>query len=148
MRAQAFIVATVFLVTLSTWAQNSAGPDTISKVLALENARNQAESTGDVHALDLILDGAMFYVDEDGALQSKAQFLNRFAERKRNDVQWQVTPAMNVHLYGDTAVVVGTYRARSTQGGTHEWSGRFIDTWVLKSNAWRCVAAQATPIPH
>lgn len=149
MRAEVFMVVTVSLVTLSIWAQNSAGQDAISKVHALENAWNQAEVIGDVSALDLILDSAMIYVDEEGALQTKAQFLDRVTERKGTDVQWLVTPAMNVHLYGNTAVVVGIYRARSTHHGkAHEWTGRFIDTWVLKGNTWQCVAAQATPLLH
>src|ERR1700675_332824 len=128
MRARILLAAIVYVVSLSTWAQNAAESDSISKVHALENAWNQAEAMGDVHALDLILDGTMIYVDEDGELQTKAQFLNRITQKKGTDVQWLVTPAMNVHLYGDTAVVVGSYRAKSTQGGkTHEWRGRFID---------------------
>ena len=54
---------------------------------------------------------------------------------------------MTVRQFGDTAIVVGTYRERQSKGGQREvkrW--RFVDTWVRKKNGWVLVAAAAAPI--
>ncbi len=117
-----------------------------SKLLALENAWNRAEGKGDVRALDLILDGAVVYVDEEGALQTKAQVLAQAKEAAAH-LQSLVTRGMNVRIYGETAVVTGSYRTAGLQRGRpYQREGRFIDTWVFKQGTWVCVAAQATPI--
>ena len=88
----------------------------------------------------------MIYVDEDGSLLTKAQFLAH-AKKSGANLQLLVTPTMSVHVYGGTAVVAGSYRAKGVhQGKLYQREGRFIDTWAFKKGAWVCVAAQATPI--
>lgn len=118
--------------------------DAASKVLALEKLWNTAEVRGDLKALDLIFDDSMMYVDEDGSLLSKAQFLARVAKEAGTNVQWLVTPNLTARVYGNTAVVVGSYIYKDAKAHPHQ--GRFIDTWVLKKNGWSCVVAQSTPI--
>jgi hypothetical protein len=52
-----------------------------------------------------------------------------------------------VHIFGSTAIVVGTYRERAVKNGKSRlmrW--RFIDTWVYKKNGWVLVAAAASPL--
>jgi len=118
-----------------------------SKVLALENAWNIAEEKSDVRALDLIFDNSMIYIDEDGALLSKAQFL---AQTKNTHTQMQslVTQTIAVRMFGgEMAVVVGSYRARGMEHNkAYLREGKFMDTWVLREGAWICVVAQSTPL--
>jgi uncharacterized protein DUF4440 len=117
-----------------------------SKVLALESAWNMAEEKGDVRALNLILDNSMIYIDEDGALMNKTQFLAR-VKQDRAKLQSLVTQNIGVRVYAGTAVVAGTYRAKGVQRGkAYLRDGRFIDTWVLKGGRWVCVVAQSTPV--
>jgi ketosteroid isomerase-like protein len=136
------------LLSLLSRAQNAADLDAGSKVLALENVWNQAEAKGDAQALEPIFDNSMIYIDEDGDLLTKAQILGKTAKNAGSE-QWLVTPEMKVRVYGDTAVVVGSYRVKGVrQGKPYQREGRFIDTWAFKNGAWVCVAAQATPAPR
>src|SRR5579863_4239262 len=85
-----------------------------TKILALEHAWNQAEAFGDLKALDSILDNALVYVDADGALMTKAQFLSHV---KSSHLQQVVTQSMTVQIFESAAVVTGTYEAKSFQDG-------------------------------
>jgi len=88
----------------------------------------------------------MVYIDEDGSLLTKAQFLEH-AKQAGPELLTLVTDAMSVYVYGETALVAGTYRVGGTaRGKPFRREGRFIDTWVLKNGSWMCVAAQATPL--
>jgi hypothetical protein len=119
-----------------------------SKVLALESIWNMAEEKGDVRALDMIFDESMIYIDEDGTLLNKARFLAH-VKASVAAVQSITTQTIGVHVYGETVVVAGTYRAKGLAGGkAYVREGRFMDTWVLRRGTWVCVVAQSTPILH
>jgi uncharacterized protein (TIGR02246 family) len=142
------IGALVIVCWLSAMAltQSPADRDAESKILALESVWNQAERKGDIRALAMIFDESMVYIDEDGSLLTRMQFLVH--TRGANEtLQSLITETTSVHVYGDTAVVVGSYRATTAQHGKPlQKSGRFVDTWALKNGAWVCVSAQATPM--
>lgn len=126
--------------------QNEDESGTRTKILALENAWNNAEKAGNAVALSLILDDAMVYIDEDGSLLTRSQFLEH-ARQSAPRLLTLVTDAMSVHVYGQTALVAGTYRVTGViRGKPFQREGRFVDTWVLKNGSWLCVAAQATPV--
>ncbi len=149
MRGEAVAVVLVCLLSLFAPAQDASDRDAGSKIRALETVWDRAEEKGDVGALDLIFDNTMIYVDEDGALLTKKQFLNRVVKESGTDVQWLSTSIVSVKVYGDTAVVVGNYTVKGAHGGKpHQWAGRFIDTWTVKAGIWLCVVAQSTPIPR
>lgn len=81
-------------------AQDSAE----TKLLALENMWNNAEKAGNAAALSLIFDDAMVYIDADGSLLSKAQFLER-TKTGGSQLQTLVTDGISVHVYGESAIV-------------------------------------------
>lgn len=144
-RGLAILVAVSALGLAPKPARCQGYRDTASKLLALESAWNQAEEKGDIHALELILDDSLVYIEEDGNLLTKVQFLKKTAKHSDSDL-WLATPTMRVQVFGDTAIVVGTYRLKGTRQGRHfQRDGRFIDTWALKKGNWVCVAAQSTP---
>jgi ketosteroid isomerase-like protein len=129
-----------------------AAPQTISdagavtKILALENVWNQAEERKDTKALDSILDNAMVYVDYDGTLRTKAEFLTR-VKATNSHPQQEVTESVSAHMFASTAVVTGVYVAKGTENGkAYVRRGRFTDTWAFKDGNWVCVVSQATPI--
>lgn len=119
-----------------------------SRILALENAWNQAEEHKDVSALDSLLDPTLVYIDYDGSIMSKAQFIASVKEPSLHPEQI-VNESMTAHVYGDSAVVTGVYREKGEKGGKpYLRRGRFTDTWVYTSGAWVCVASQSTLILH
>jgi ketosteroid isomerase-like protein len=118
--------------------------DEEGRILALETAWNHAEQNKDVAALDQLLASTLIYIDYDGTLQNKAQFL---AEAKRESLHpEQITnDEMTAHVYGDAAVVTGIYREKGiSKGKPYSRRGRFTDTWVKENGTWLCVASQST----
>jgi hypothetical protein len=132
------------LLSIPLKGQNSDAPAARSKVLALEHAWNQAEAFKDIKAMDFILDASLVYVDSDGSLLNKAEFL---AHVKSAHLRQVTTQSMTVQIFENTAIVTGTYQAVDFKDGKDVvLRGRFIDTWALRDSTWVCVAAQSTPI--
>jgi len=125
-------------------AQANEESATRSRILALEHVWNQAEQSKDLKALDNLFDNSLVYVDAEGVLMTKAEFLNSVKSARLQQV---VTESMTVGVFESTAIVTGTYRASEFRNGkVAVRRGRFIDTWVFNGQTWVCVAAQATPI--
>ena len=122
---------------------------TISKIIALEKAWNQAFKLRDTKAVDALLDDGIVIVNDDGSLMSKASFLAAVRSSGSSDDQ-QVTPeSINVHVIRGVAVATGVFRSKGTENGKpFTRRNRFADTWVLKNDTWICVSASATPISH
>ena len=130
-------------------AQSPAQPDAEqTKILALENAWNRAEEHKDTKALETLLDPSMVYIDYDGTLMDKSQFIASVKEPALHPEQI-VNESMTAHVYGDSAVVTGVYREKGVNHGKpYLRRGRFTDTWVYRNSAWFCVASQSTLMLH
>lgn len=81
------------LGTVHSFAQTTHDPDIESKIVALENV-------------------ALVYV-EYGQLVTKGDYLARIKQESPQIAM----EAMTVRQFGDTAIVVGTYRERQSRGG-------------------------------
>jgi ketosteroid isomerase-like protein len=144
MRTAFFFAIILAVAPHSSFAQSEA--ESVTTVLALEHAWNQAELRKDTKALDAIFDNALVYVDYDGTFRSKAEFLGRI-KNSSSHPQQEVTESMTGHVYENTVVVTGIYSAKGTEKGKpYVRRGRFVDTWTLKDGKWLCVASQSTPI--
>lgn len=122
-----------------------------SKVMALEQLWNQAYKSGDTKALDSILDDQVVLVNDDGSVQSKAEFLASVkAPPPGTAQQQQVSPeSFSVHVYGNVALATGVMRVKGVENGkAFNRRERFIDTWIFKHGNWVCVGTDATPIVH
>jgi hypothetical protein len=139
----------LLLTAMATAAQMPAQPDAEqTKILALENAWNRAEETKDSKALETLLDSTLVYIDYDGTLMDKAQFIASVKQPALHPEQI-VNESMTAHLYAGSAVVTGVYREKGVNHGKpYLRRGRFTDTWVYRDNAWVCVASQSTLILH
>lgn len=119
-----------------------------SKILALENAWNQAEEHKDVKALDMLLHPDLVYVDYDGSIMTKAQFIASVKAPALHPEQI-VNGSMAAHVFGASAVVTGIYREKGVNNGKpYLRRGRFTDTWVYQNGIWSCVVSQSTLIAH
>lgn len=116
------------------------------RILALETAWNRAEEQKDAKALDSLLASTMLYIDYDGSLMNKEQFLASVKAPSLSPEQI-VNESMAAEMYGTTAIVTGVYREKGKAGGkAYLRRGRFIDTWINQNGTWRCVASQSTLI--
>jgi hypothetical protein len=139
------VLLVLVCASLSGSALGAGGGDAAATVLTLEGERVKAQSRNDNHALDLILDNALVYI-EYGKVFSKGDYLLRVKSAKP-ELQQIVLEAMTVRTEENTAIVVGTYRKTEVKDGkplVKRW--RFVDTWVNKKGSWMLVAAAATPV--
>jgi len=144
------ISLTLCLVLLSSLLmardpENDAATDE-SKLIALENAWNQAQLHHDAKALNSLVSDGFVYTDYDGTVMNKAQFL---ADLK--DPAYRASVIANeearVVSYPNAAIVIGTYHTKGTyKRQPFEHYGRFTDTWLYQNNKWQCVASHTTLI--
>jgi ketosteroid isomerase-like protein len=135
----------LIVVALALAGQKSVGDDG-GRILALENAWNHALEAKDTKALEMVLASAFVSIDIDGSVSSKSEFL---ASIKSPDYQpsQAVTEQSKVQVYGDAAVVVGTFRVKGTEKGKpYVHRERFVDTWIKIDGTWQCVATTSTLI--
>jgi ketosteroid isomerase-like protein len=127
-------------------AQDDTAPGVQSKIIALEKAWNQAYKLKDTKSLDGLLDNAIMLVNDDGTIQTKAEFLG--SVRSASPQEQQVAPeSMSVRVFGNAAIVTGVFRAKGVEGGKpYLRRERFVDTWIYKGGKWVCVATDATPV--
>jgi ketosteroid isomerase-like protein len=131
-------------------AQTEADSATKSKIVALEQLWNQAYKSGDTKALDSILDDGIVLVNDDGSVQTKAEFLAsvKSATPQTGAQQQQVAPeSFNVHVFGNVAIATGVMKVKGVESGkSYTRRERFVDTWILKHGTWVCVGTDATPV--
>jgi ketosteroid isomerase-like protein len=116
------------------------------RVLALETAWNHAEQNKDVAALDQLLAPQLGYVDYDGSIATKQEYLAN-VKKEGLEPEQIVNEEQNVHIFGNCAVATGIYREKGmNKGKAYNRRGRFTDTWVKVNDTWQCVASQSTLI--
>src|SRR5450759_4173182 len=139
-RAAAFLL---LAMSLPVAAQSATADPDQARILALETAWNRAEEQKDAKALDGLLDSRLLYVDHDGSLMNKAQFLDSVKAPSLHPEQI-VNESMTAQMYGATAIVTGVYREKGKVAGKpYLRRGRIIDTWINQNGTWRCVTSQS-----
>jgi len=117
-----------------------------SRILTLELAWNQAVQEKDAKAVEILIAPEMVYIEYDGTVMNRAEYLASVAARSVHAEQI-LSEAMTVHLYGAVAVVNGVYRETGAKAGKpYLHRERFTDTWVRRDGSWLCVASQSTLI--
>ncbi len=143
MASGVFFAVVVFLVGAQ---ENSNTSDAQGRILALETAWNHAEESKDAAALDQLLANSLVYIDYDGSMMNKGEFLASIKGADLHPSQI-INDEMSAHVYGDAAVVTGVYREKGVnKGKPYLRRGRFTDTWVRLNGTWQCVASQSTLI--
>ncbi len=112
-----------------------------SKVIAMENAWNQAELHNDAQAVNLLLADDFVMTVAEGTLYNKAQILASVRDKSYRPQVLQ-SSGMIVHPYGNIAIVTGAYYEKGVdKGKPWERRGRFTDTWIYLGGRWQCVAS-------
>jgi ketosteroid isomerase-like protein len=143
-RTIAFLLSVVAVVAVSRAQKDRAGQASDAATQALINVENNWVSAlvkAELAALDSIL--ADTYVDTDehsrrGDKQDVLSFL------KSGDLKLESIKLsdMQVHIYGDAAVVIGnSEQAGSFLGGPVATKIIFTDTFIKQNGKWRAVAS-------
>ena len=140
-----FFVAIVMV--LLAQGETTGGNET-GRILSLESAWNQAEVQHDARAMSMLLAETFEYTDSDGRFMDKSHWLNLVT--KGVDQYDQLgNSGIEVHLYGDVAIVTGAYRERiKSKRNAVVRAGRFTDIWLQQNGQWKCIASQATLMSH
>lgn len=148
MKSLAILFVCVLLLPKVRAEQPSTGVETM--IVALEKAWNQAYKLGDAKSLDSLLDDSVVLINDDGSVQTKAEFLGSLKTASTSQDQQVAPESMTVHMHGNNiAVATGVFQAKGVE--KHKQyirRERFVDTWVYKNGKWVCVASNATPIVH
>jgi ketosteroid isomerase-like protein len=135
---------TVCMVTLAQGG-TTVGNET-GRILSLESAWNQAEVQHDARAMSMLLAETFEYTESDGRFMDKRQWLD-FVTKGVEHYDQLGNSGIEVHIYGDVAVVTGGYRERiKTKNNSVVRGGRFTDIWLQQNGQWKCIASQATLI--
>ena len=118
MKAVALVLAVLSVGTVFKEAQQPIKPSgEEGRIIALESAWDQAEQNKDANALENLLAENLVYVDYDGSISTKQQFL---ASVKSTDISGEQinNEGVTVHLYGNNvAVSTGIYPDKGIQKG-------------------------------
>lgn len=137
----------LIVLTAAIFAQDkSATTNDEIQVKQLERAWNEAESHHDVAAVTAIVGDTLSYIDFDGSVMNKAEYL-RDVTKTAYQADHLYDEGLKVTIYGNAAVVNGVYRETGTsKGKKYVHRVRFTDTWIKQNGVWRCVASQNTLI--
>jgi ketosteroid isomerase-like protein len=150
MRATVFLCVLLCVCAVTGTARQTAKPSgEEGRIIALESAWDQAEQNKDTNALSSLLADNLVYVEYDGSLSNKQQFLANV--RSADVTSEQINnEGVTVHLYNNNvAVSTGIYRDKGIEKGKpFQRRGRFTNVWINQNGSWQCIASQSTLVAH
>ena len=119
---------------------------TIEEVLAAEEEWTQAHLIIDPRVIDKLMHPDYIIIKQDGSVWDKETALASYVPGKR---EWFMAGSSEhiVRVYGDTAIVIGLWKARGVNNGEpFDYSARYTSYWVKENNILRIVSDQSTEI--
>ena len=115
----------------------------MDEILALEDRRIEAMTSGDIKTLGEILADDLIYTHTTARLETKGSFIEAIVSGRTNYKSVE-RKDVEVRNLGDTAVVTGQARFHV---GNNKFEARFIDVYAKRNGAWQMVAWQSTRVP-
>jgi uncharacterized protein (TIGR02246 family) len=120
--------------------------NSVEDVMDVERRWTAAHRNGDFATLEQLMADDYVRILPDGSLTGKAGVLAALVDEGR---AWDFAAGdeYDVRLLGDTAVVVGRWRARGVSGGApFDYAARFLSVYVRRDGRWLMLAEQSTAI--
>ena len=114
-------------------------------VAAVEQRRIDAWMAANINALDASIDEQCTHIESNGPARTQAAFLEDVAKRAFSFALCEIAEN-HIRLFGDTAVVAGTYRHIVRVRGPAQpvKHARHLRVYVHRGGRWKLVAHQAT----
>lgn len=115
-------------------------------VLAVEREWTDAHLRGDVPTLARLMADDYLKIESNGTVSDRATTLAAYTPETR---YWEKAEGDEyiVHLYGDTAIVIGRWSARGMNNGERfDYRARFLSVYVRRNGEWKMTAEQSTEI--
>ena len=105
-----------------------------------------AHLTLDLATIADLLHEDYIIVQPGGRLETKHDVLNSYASGARHWQQAEVSQ-LQVKIYGNTARVLGIWRAKGTNNGTpFDYRTRFISIWIKQNDEWKNISYASAEI--
>src|SRR6266487_2281487 len=118
-----------------------------AEILAIEDQWATAVERQDAAAFDRLAAEDFRFVDEDGRVLNRAQYIAARSHNPEN-VESAVQDEIEVRQYGDAAIATGRSIIHGTRDGVpfvHRF--RWIDMYVRRAGRWQAVSGQLTSLP-
>jgi ketosteroid isomerase-like protein len=134
------------LLALALLTQIVACETTRVSVRDVERMRFHAMVQNDLKSLAPLLSEDLVYVHTDGAVESKAEFLQRLRSGALRYRSIEPTD-VRVRTFGSTAIVTGrSQMAVTIAGADREFAIRYTAVYVVRGDRWQLVSWQSTRI--
>jgi ketosteroid isomerase-like protein len=133
-------ISTCALVTYATATTSNE----VDQLIAVDKKQQRAYIDRDIGALDTIFTDDYVLISSSGKKYTKDQVIEQL---RTPDVRWEIneTSGWEVHVHGDTGIVVATLRQKGVDHGKpFENSVKFSDTYVRENGTWRNIHAHAS----
>lgn len=133
-------------IFLAACSGSSKTPDYSAQLLRINNQYDSALLKADTAALGKLLAPDFTLINPDGRLLNRQEQLLNVAT---SELKWENAQSENVtvRLYGNTAVLLGEFRAtgsyRGNQLTVHE---RYTTVWIKTDTSWQLTAEHANII--
>jgi len=149
MSARAAVIFLMGLVLLwVTLPRLRPATDDTGAVREAETRLVHAALKGDGQSLGQIVADDFFAIDADGKRETRATLLERLRSNP-----WRVASFhqqdLEIHLYGETAVVTGVDQVQARDAGGRDRSGayRFLHVFQKRDGRWLLIAGQGAHLP-
>ena len=119
----------------------------LDEVIALEDQRCAAMTSGDFAALQSLLADTLTYTHSSAVVDDKASYIESIRSGR---VQYLKIERFDTRssVYGDTVVTVGRARIDVKVGGVEKnLNMRYANVWIKMAKGWQFALWQSTPIP-
>src|SRR3954464_3438725 len=120
---------------------------TLQEVIATERAWVKAHRSLDIAQLAALMADEYAVITRDGRVLGTAEDLASYSSGERH---WDFAESdeYDVRIYGDTAILIGRWRARGVNRDYHfDYAARFVAHYAKRDGCWPMTFAQSTAIP-
>jgi len=138
----------------TAWAQQAqsvtpgqALPPEVKLFQGLEDKWSVAVVNKDQYAMDLLLSPVYVGISSAGEVTTRNQQISDMFDKGAPQLVSMLQRVISVRMFGDTAVVSGTYDIKwRTEGPVREERGIFTHVYARAQDRWECVNAQRTAV--
>lgn len=127
-------------------APGQTQPPEVKQFQGYEDQWSTAVVKGDQYNLELLLSPLFVNISSTGDVTTRNQQIAELFQKGDEPASLQQR-VVTVRMFGDTALVSGTYIAKwRVNGSTREERGIFTHVYARNHDRWACVNAQSTPV--
>ncbi|MEO6568805.1 MAG: nuclear transport factor 2 family protein [Opitutaceae bacterium] len=142
---------TFFLLVLGIFrtSLSAAAADALAAVQRADAARVRATIAGDATSLNELLTDDLLYGQNDGRIQTKAEFMSAVATNSMKYEAFDYEETKFIETAPHVVTMTGRAHLKLSRGKTRaEFRIRFLAVWREDNGKWRLHAYQSTQLPE